>query len=302
MHSTIGLNNTIVGDVLEVLRLLPGPTFDVGVTSPPYNKGERHKGWLVDKVTYANNSDRQDEAAYQAEQIAVLDEIYRVTKPGGAFFYNHKLRWDRGQLLHPYAWVSKTEWVVRQEIIWQRRIAANLRGWRFWQVEERIYWLQKPRFSGDKIGPELAPRHALMTSIRDMWPEQDPSHPAPFPIELPARCILSILDGKPGAVLDPYAGIGTTLVAAKLLGCNYFGIEISPEYAATGKERIANAENERPRLEAEAALHKVEMTFQERKAKGLSRNRFAKQTQRPVAPSLWDTNGNAMTENGNEAS
>jgi len=102
--------------------------------------------WLVDKVVYDAAIDRKDEAEYQSEQIAVLNELYRVTKAGGSLFYNHKIRWVRGRLIHPYEWVSKSRWILRQEIIWHRKIAANLRGWRFWQVDERIYWLYKPPF------------------------------------------------------------------------------------------------------------------------------------------------------------
>jgi modification methylase len=268
-------NRLVLGDTRQVLTSLPAETFDVSVTSPPYNKGERHKGWLVDNVKYDHASDRKSEEAYQAEQVAVLNQIYRVTKPGGSFFYNHKIRWDRGKLLHPYEWVSKTEWTLRQEIIWHRQIAANIRGWRFWQVEERIYWLQKPRHAGDHIGQELASRHALLTSVWKIWPDTNPNHPNPFPIELPTRCIFSILDGKPGLVLDPYAGIGTTLVAAALLGSQYFGIDMSPDYIAVAQERLKNAEKERPRVEAEIALHKVEENFQDRKALGRSKNRFA---------------------------
>lgn len=67
----------VVGDTLSVLRSLPDDTFDVGVTSPPYNKGERHKGWLVDKVIYDSSHDAMPEAAYQDLQVAVLDELYR---------------------------------------------------------------------------------------------------------------------------------------------------------------------------------------------------------------------------------
>jgi len=266
-------NDIIIGDALTVLQTLPDNIFDVGVTSPPYNKGERDKGWLVDKVLYDGVEDRKSEKQYQEEQIEVLNEIYKHTKPGGSFFYNHKLRWRRGELLHPYSWVSRTCWVLRQEIIWHRHIAANIRGWRFWQVEERIYWLYKPRYSGDKIGSELAPQHALLTSIWDIRPGQDPAHPNPFPIELPTRCIHSVLDETPGFVLDPYAGIGTTLVAAKLLECDYLGIEISPSYVSYAKERLANAENERPRVLEELLKHKIELTFKERKERGMSRPR-----------------------------
>lgn len=69
----------------------------------------------------------------------MLNELYRITKPGGSFFYNHKIRWEKGLLLHPMDWLRKTNWIIRQEIIWDRMIAANIRGWRFWQVDERIY-------------------------------------------------------------------------------------------------------------------------------------------------------------------
>jgi len=48
----VELNKVIVGDALTVLRQLPDDFVDVTVTSPPYNKGERDKGWLVDKVVY----------------------------------------------------------------------------------------------------------------------------------------------------------------------------------------------------------------------------------------------------------
>ncbi|MDW7991337.1 MAG: site-specific DNA-methyltransferase, partial [Anaerolineae bacterium] len=174
-------------------------------------------------------------------------------------------------------WVSRSRWILRQEIIWHRRIAANIRGWRFWQVDERIYWLYKPRFDGDTIGEELNPRHALLTSVWEIPPERDPRHPNPFPIELPTRCIYSVLDGQKGVVLDPYCGIGTTLVAAKLLGCDYIGIDISEAYVAVARERLEAAETEWPRVEAEVALHVVRKTFQERKAQGEWARRFHQQ-------------------------
>ena len=273
------INTIIVGDALKLLRTLPDAFFDVGVTSPPYNKGERYGGWLVDKVIYDEATDRKDEAEYQAEQIEILNELYRVTKPGGSFFYNHKIRWSRGWLLHPYQWVSQTRWVLRQEIIWNRKIAGNIRGWRFWQVEERIYWLYKPRpeEANEPIGDELKSRHAKLTSVWEIRPEgRIDWMPDPFPLALPARCIYSVLDDKRGRIIDPYAGSGTTLVAAKLLGHDFLGIEISQEYTKKALERLADAERERKDLLEELELHKVELTFKERKERGLAAPRFQK--------------------------
>ena len=201
------INNIVVGDVLEVLTQIPSETFDIGVTSPPYNKQKNRKGVLVKDIKYSDITDNLDEKEYQIEQIEVLNELYRTMKPGGSFFYNHKIRWDKGEMFHPIIWLSKTDWVIKQEIVWDRNIAANIRGWRFWQVEERIYWLYKPKNKKDN-GAELASKHALMTSVWKLRPEMDKkvvmNPPAPFPIEIPTRCIFSVLDDlKNCLVIDP---------------------------------------------------------------------------------------------------
>lgn len=63
-------------------------------------------------------------------------------------------------------------------------------------------------------------------------------HPAPFPVELARRCIrLSTWPGE--VVLDPFAGTGTTLVAARELGRRAIGIEASEAYCALAVDRLA---------------------------------------------------------------
>lgn len=271
------INNQLIrGDALAVLRGLPGDIVDIGITSPPYNKGGRHKGWLVNKVVYDGAGDDMPEADYQQNQAQVLDEVFRITKPGGAFFYNHKIRWHRGGMLHPMDWLRKTGWTVRQEIIWDRAIAANIRGWRFWQVDERVYWLHKPK-GGDIIGAELQSKDAKLTSVWRAAPENKNPHPAPFPLWLPARAIIAAagamqLDG--GLVFDPYIGSGTTAVAAKLLGFDYLGIDKSADYLAAAESRINNAEGERGKINEELALHTINKTFTERKTRNEHTGRF----------------------------
>lgn len=270
------LNKIICGDALTVLKSLPDEIVDVGVTSPPYNKGENNKGWLVDRIKYSGASDKLPEDLYQQNQIDVLNEIFRIVKPGGSFFYNHKIRWEKGRLLHPMDWLRKTKWIIRQEIIWDRMIAANIRGWRFWQVDERIYWLYKPK-GNNIIGEELKSKHALLTSIWRFPPERNNDHPAPFPLELPVRCIYSVMDGKEkGIVLDPYCGSGTTLVAAKILGYDFIGIDISEEYCKFAESRLANYESEEILVKEEMAKHVVYKTFKERKEKGEFTGKYRK--------------------------
>lgn len=261
------INKIILGDTLRVLKTMKSDFIDLGITSPPYNKQEKNKGWLVKNVKYDSYKDAKSEKDYEQEQIDVLNEIFRIIKEGGSFFYNHKTRWDKGLMIHPMEWLLKTKWVIRQEIIWDRTIAANIRGWRFWQVDERIYWLYKP-IGNNKIGIELQSKHALLTSIWRFPPERNNPHPAPFPLTLPARIITAILNDKNGIVLDPYSGSGTTLVASKLLGKKFIGIDISKEYIKHSEKRLESFLNEKEILSEELKKHVVRKTFKERKESG----------------------------------
>lgn len=261
------LNKIIQGDALSILKNLPNEIVDMGVTSPPYNKGENKNGWLVKNVKYVGVTDKLPEDLYQKNQIEVLGELFRITKPRGSFFYNHKIRWERGEMLHPMDWLRKTKWTIKQEIIWDRMIAANIRGWRFWQVEERIYWLYKPERK-NLIGKELKSKHALLSSIWRFQPEQKNSHPAPFPLALPIRAIYSIMDEDKGIIIDPYCGSGTTCIAAKILNQNFIGIEISEDYIKYAKNRLENYRNEISYADYERFQHIVTKTFKERKEKG----------------------------------
>ena len=270
-----------------ILRRCKTNSVDIGVTSPPYNKQEDKKGWLVKNVKYVGSSDKKTEEQYQMEQIEVLNELFRVIKPGGSFFYNHKVRWEKGDLIHPMHWISKTLWTVRQEIIWDRMIAANIRGWRFWQVDERIYWLYKP-VNNKKIGTELKSNHALLTSIWRFPPERNNPHPAPFPVRLPLRCIFSILgETQKAVVLDPYLGSGTTGIAAKLLGYSFVGIDISKEYLDLARKRISRLQDYNEIFNQEKEKHIVQKTFKERKTNGEFTGRFSKEnimTMTPIIP------------------
>jgi modification methylase len=275
---TLGEGKLIEGDTLNVLKKIDDDVVNVGITSPPYNKQEKQKGWLVKNVVYDVYKDAVPEPEYQQHQGNVLNEIYRVTAPGGSFFYNHKVRWDRGNMYHPIDWLRKTEWTVKQEIIWDRVIAANIRGWRFWQVEERVYWLYKP-IGNYLIGKELKSSDAKLTSIWRGVPEDGRKnpHPAPFPLWLPARVIISILGTETqGIVLDPYIGSGTAAVAAKLLGHKYIGVDRSEAYVEMTSNRLNNAFNEMPKIHEELALHNVETTAQKRRSQGKNMGKYRK--------------------------
>ena len=264
------INEIRLGDVYDILKTVEDNSFDMGVTSPPYNKKKNRKGVLVKDIDYSDIDDFLPEDEYQKQQINILNELYRTIKFGGSFFYNHKIRWESGVMIHPMEWLLNTDWVIKQEIIWDRSIAANIRGWRFWQVEERIYWLYKPINNKD-YGTELLSKHALLSSVWRFRPEMNKltvsNHPAPFPVELPTRCIYSIFNNeKEKLIIDPYMGSGTSAVVSKLLGHNYFGIDISKKYIDEANNRINNiTEKEITDFNNEVLLHVVNKTYKDRK-------------------------------------
>jgi site-specific DNA-methyltransferase (adenine-specific) len=270
-NNKIALDTINVGDAYSLLKDMPDEFIDLTITSPPYNKRKKNTGWLVNNEQYSDFDDHLPEDEYQAKQIQVLNELYRVTKHGGSVFYNHKLRWEEGKLIHPLFWLSQTPWTIKQEIVWDRGLAANMRGWRYWQVDERIYWLYKP-INGYLIGEELESKHAKLSSIWRVRPvPRMNEHPAPFPIEIPARIIHSLIKEAKAIIFDPYCGTGTTLVAAKLLGHHFYGLDISESYASFALNRLERSKVEEARVMEECSKHVIIDTFISRKKKGIEK-------------------------------
>jgi site-specific DNA-methyltransferase (adenine-specific) len=66
---------------------------------------------------------------------------------------------------------------------------------------------------------------------------------ATFSLDIPSKAI-KILTYKNDIVLDPFAGSGTSLVAAEILSRRWIGIELSPNYTQTARERVQHFINE----------------------------------------------------------
>jgi modification methylase len=259
-------NIILQGDTLKILKTLPNNFVDLTVTSPPYNKTKKAGGSktsIMNRIKYDCIDDDMPEDKYQLQQIQIMNELFRITKDAGSLFYNHKVRHLRGNVTHPMEWVTKSNWHLRQEIIWDRNAPVQVSGYIFYPIDERIYWLYKP-VNNNVIGNKMLSKHARVKSVWRFAPERNNSHPAPYPLELPLRCILAMLDTKDGLVFDPYMGSGSTAVAAKLLGKNYMGIDISSNYIKMANERIHNFESERSKLDKELELHIVKKTWKER--------------------------------------
>jgi site-specific DNA-methyltransferase (adenine-specific) len=85
----------------------------------------------------------------------------------------------------------------------------------------------------------------VQNSIWDFQPAsaKQEGHPAPFPEELPRRCI-RLYSFVGDTILDPFAGSGTTLKVARELERNSIGYEINPVFEKLIREKIGATETE----------------------------------------------------------
>lgn len=238
------LNKIYNIDCLEGLKQLDDNSIDLIITSPPYNKAGFngvHKKAANDiwnkTINYNSdvNVDNMNETEYQKWQIDILNECFRVLKPNGSMFYNHKLRVRKNTASFPLEWISKSNFIFRQMIVWDRCSSPNLDKCRYIPSTELIFWLIKepknPKFKRlDDIN--------FSTEVWRFAPEKNNSHPAPFPIELPDNIIPCVSQGETITVLDPFMGSGTVALSAIKHNCNYIGFEKFEEYINQANERL----------------------------------------------------------------
>jgi len=82
--------------------------------------------------------------------------------------------------------------------------------------------------------------HDWFQQVWTLTGESTREHPAPFPEQLAYR-LVRMFSFTGDTVLDPFMGLGTTLVAAAKCGRNGIGVEIDPLYFSRAKVRIENA-------------------------------------------------------------
>ena len=230
------------GNCLAVMRAMPSASVDLIFTSPPYNLGISSGGGVRgargrssgkwNNMALANGYETFDDAMPRGEYIAwqkeVLSECWRLLKPAGAIYYNHKPRIQNGVVEMPDE--LNPGLPLRQRIIWDRNSGMNFNSGAYLATHEYVDVYAKPDFKLRKGS----------RGIKDVWrvkPETSANkHPAPFPFELP-KIALESTDAQ--IILDPFMGSGTTGVAALRAGRQFIGIELAPSYAEGAFQRIA---------------------------------------------------------------
>lgn len=255
------INRVFKSDCFKLMQEMPPDFIDCTITSPPYNKGDTG-AVLVPKIKYDCYEDNIPEEQYQQNQIDILNQLYRVTKLGGSCFYNHKSRWSKGKPIHPFSWIGKSKWQMRQMIVWNRKLTGNLRAWRFYQTHEELWWLWKD--NGESPGKnQINMAQASFGTVWNIPPYQNKEikHPCLFPPEIPARFMLATTNVD-DIIFDPFAGCGTTLVVANQLGRRYIGVDISQEYVKICNDRILKPfPGDVQRINCEKYRQKLELSF-----------------------------------------
>lgn len=226
------LNKIIQGDCLEVMKRLPDNCVDLIVTSPPYNKGkvsEQGSANWKQGIDYDNYEDNLPEEEYQEWQIEIINECLRILKPTGSIFYNHKPRQKNHKMTLPTEWLKDFD--IRQVIFWHRGGSPDISPICFMKNTEWIIWIKKQI-------PTFNPEYFSFGEVWRFGADMSNDHPAPFPEELPERCILATTR-EGDTVFDPFSGSGTTSVVSKRLGRNFIGTEISQKYVDIANERLS---------------------------------------------------------------
>jgi len=238
--------NTIVsGDLAEVLPRWPAASVDLMFADPPFNIGYQ----------YDKYRDELAPQEYLDWTRRWTDECLRVLAPGGTM------------------WIAIGD-EYAAEVRTMMRGRATLRNWVIWRYtfgqcckakfnrsHAHLFYFVKDAdnftFNDDAVRVK-SDRQLKYNDIRanpkgklpdDVWTfsrvcgtfkERVGWHPCQMPVALLERIVLAC--SRPGdIVLDPFAGSGTTLVAAARNGRRWLGVELSEQYAARATERVETA-------------------------------------------------------------
>jgi adenine-specific DNA-methyltransferase len=235
---------------------VPSGTVQLIVTSPPYNIGKPYE-----------KRARLD--AYVEEQRRTIAECVRLLHPRGSLCWQVGNHVDAGEIVPLdtvlYPIFRQHGLKLRNRIVWHfehglhcsKRLSGRYETilW-FTAGEDYVFHLDpiriapkyptKKHYKGARLGQLSC--HPLGKNPGDVWifPNvksnhvEKTAHPCQFPVELVERLVLALTD--PGdIVLDPYMGVGSSVVAAIRHGRRGYGCDIVPGYVEIACERIAQA-------------------------------------------------------------
>lgn len=241
------------GDCLDLLRSLPDNSVQLFVTSPPYNLGKEYEK-------------RTDLHTYVEWQAKIIRECYRALRHDGSICWQVGNFVENGRIvpldIALYPIFDRLGLALRNRIVWHfehglhcsRRLSGRYETI-LWFTKSNDYYFNmdsirvpqkypgKKYFKGPKAGQYSC--NPLGKNPGDVWifPNvksnhiEKTIHPCQFPVELVERLVLS-LTAPDEWVVDPFVGVGSSIVAAMLHERRGAGAELSAEYLAVARERI----------------------------------------------------------------
>jgi DNA modification methylase len=252
-------------DCLTILGEIENEKFDLILTSPPYNVGKSYET-------------KTSIEKYMETQEKIILELIRTLSEKGNLCWQVGNYVDKGEVfpldVYYYQIFKKYGLKLRNRIVWYFGHGLHASN-RFSGRYETILWFSKTddyifnldnvripskypgkrHFKGPKKG-ELS-GNPLGKNPSDIWEivEQDwdkaiwdipnvksnhpekTEHPCQFPIELVERCVLALTDEN-SWVLDPFAGVGSTVIGAVKNNRNAIGIEKEKDYCDIADKRL----------------------------------------------------------------
>lgn len=253
------------GDVNDFVRTIPDSSIRLVISSPPYNIGKEYETQVA----------LED---YLAEQEKLLVELVRVLADDGSICWQVGNYVEDGEVfpldMYYYPVFKRLGLQLRNRIIWHFGHGLHARR-RFSGRYETIIWFSKSKKYLFNLDPVRIPAkypgktnykgsnhgrpsgNPLGKNPSDIWqivaqdwetclwdipnvkanhPEKT-VHPCQFPIELVQRCVLA-LTNENDWVFDPYAGVGSSLIAATMHGRRAVGCDKEDSYSKTAIERL----------------------------------------------------------------
>jgi len=232
-------------DILKI-DVVEENSIDLIVTSPPYN---------VD-IKYNSHDDSMAYDEYLSFTQKWLSKCYKFLKNDGRFCLNVPLDKNKGgqqSVCADITYIAKQiGFKYHSTIIWNEQNISRRTAWGSWMSAtapyviapvEVIIVLYKQRWKKTSgSGRSDITKEEFLEWTNGVWNFSGESkkrvgHPAPFPLELPRRCI-KLFSFVGDVVLDPFLGSGTTLLACLQTGRKGIGVEIDRNYCELAKKRL----------------------------------------------------------------
>lgn len=197
------VNKVIQGDCLEVMKQMPDKCVDLIITDPPYG------------MEFRSNYRREKHDKIAGDDqfpLWIFEEFKRISR-GGYYVF---CRWDN-LVMFPKP-KSVIAWVKNN---WSMGDLEHEHG-RQWEACA-FYPMENHKFI--KRIPDVIRSNRTGNNL----------HPTEKPIDLISQIVAA---NEGDLIFDPFLGSGTTAVAAKQLGREYIGIELSEKYCEIANQRL----------------------------------------------------------------